>query len=169
MFSSVCGKSRTHSCWHHFKLICRSKRFTIWEARAPQHWRIWHGLPGFYECNVSLCAKCLYCFRECPLFNSCNIVRITGGETCVCAGCIHVHSVSCEILHIEQQHTLSAGFAATSSGTLSTDMKRFGDGNNNGEFLERFHRLKALYNLIKEKHGTCKYPHSNQWYINKQT
>ena len=25
-----------------------------------------------------------------------------------------------------------------------------------------------LHNLIKEKHAMCKYPHTNQWYINKQ-
>ena len=62
---------------------------------------------------------------------------------------------------------MSAGFTATSSGTLSTDTNRFGDGNNNWEFIERFQRLKALYNLIKEKLGTRTYPHSNQWYINK--
>ena len=92
VFSSVCGEKQNPFMLTPLQLICRSKHFTIWEARAPQHWRIWHGLPGFYECNVSLCAKCLYCFRKYPLFNSCKIVRIIGGETCVCAGCMHTCS-----------------------------------------------------------------------------
>ena len=40
---------------------------------------------------------------------------------------------------------------------------------NNKEFIERFQRLKLLYNFIKEKKATRKYRHTNQWYINKQT
>ena len=29
--------------------------------------------------------------------------------------------------------------------------------NNNKEFIDSFQRLKALHNLIKDKHGVCKY------------
>ena len=43
------------------------------------------------------------------------------------------------------------------------------DDNNKREFIERFQRHKALYNLIKQKPTTRKYTHTNQWYINKQT
>ena len=35
---------------------------------------------------------------------------------------------------------------------------------NNREFMERFQRLKVLYNLIKEKRAMHKYPHTKQWY-----
>ena len=35
-------------------------------------------------------------------------------------------------------------------------------------FIERFQRLKALDNLIKEKHAMRTYRHTNQWYNYKE-
>ena len=40
--------------------------------------------------------------------------------------------------------------------------------NSNREFIDRFRRLKAPLQL-KEKQATRSYPHTNEWYMNKQT
>ena len=44
---------------------------------------------------------------------------------------------------------------------------KINNDNNNREFSERFRRRQALYNLIKEKHGTHEYSHKNKWHTNK--
>ena len=81
--------------------------------------------------------------------------------------CVHLHSF-----------TNSASFPWLSSAKCAcvgkttakrwnptvTEMKKGGAhiNNNNREFIERFQRLKALYNVIKEEHATRKCLHTNQ-------
>ena len=83
--------------------------------------------------------------------------------------CVHLHSF-----------TNSASFPWLSSANCTcvgkttakrwnptvTETKKGGAHINNNiinrGFMERFQRLTALYNLIKEEHATRKYPHTNQ-------
>ena len=50
---------------------------------------------------------------------------------------------------------------------LSKNTHNYNSSNNNREFIERFQRLKALYDLLKQKHAMRKYPHKS--IVHKQT
>ena len=59
----------------------------------------------------------------------------------------------------------AAAAAAAATASTTAAVAAAATTTTNREFIERFQSLKGLYNLIREKHGTRKYPHANQWYI----
>ena len=52
---------------------------------------------------------------------------------------------------------------------LSKNTHNYSGNNNNREFIERFQRLKALYDLLKQKHAMRKYPHKSIVHKQKTT
>ena len=94
---------------------------------------------------------------------------------CVCVLCHASHSQfdSCRWLvwwqrpQAESEKTLASALGPPASAAKHAHMLH--NDNNKREFIEHFLRLKALCNLLMKKCATWKYPHTNQWYINKET